>query len=201
MKSKKYLLPVLVALLALTLAACAGKKEAATTALTAAENAFEAVKGELVKYVPDEAKLVEDAIVAAKNNLANNNFDAVITAVKDIPAKVNELIALAETKKAELTRFWEETSAGMPGKLDAIKTKLDALFATKRLPAGLDKTTLEGAKTSFDEVTAMWTEAQTSFTSGDVADAATKANAVNEKINEVMVTIGLKQPLAAIPGN
>ncbi len=197
MKSTKHLLPVLVSVMCLMLAACgAGKKLAATTALQAAEDAYNAAKVELVKYIPDEAKGVEDAIASAKENLSQNKFDEVLTAVKVLPDKVKELIALAETKKIELTKSWEEMSAGMPTMLEEIKSKLDALSAGRKLPAGMDKATLDGAKGAYETASTMWTEAQTAFSAGDVADAMTKANTVKEKVVEAMTALGMQPPVA-----
>jgi hypothetical protein len=197
-KSKKYLILILVVAIGLCLAACgAGKKAATTAAIKAAEDAFNAAKVELVKYVPDEAKGVEDAINGAKENLGNRKFDAALEAVKGIPDKVKELTALATAKKDELTKSWEEMSGGMPKMLATIKSRLDILSASKKLPANLDKAKLEVAKSGYEAATTMWDEAQTAFSGGNVADAMAKAKTVQEKAVEVMTTIGMQLPAAA----
>lgn len=198
MKSKKYLVLILAVALGLCLAACgAGKKSAATTAIKAAEDAYNAVKGELAQYVPDEAKGVEDAINGAKENLNKRNFDAALAAAKAIPDKVKELTALAATKKDELTKGWAEISGGLPKMLETIKSRLDILSASKRLPANLDKAKLEGAKSGYETAAAMWDEAQAAFSGGNLPDAMTKAKTVQEKAVEVMTALGMKLPAAA----
>jgi hypothetical protein len=197
MKSKKYLALMLVVALGLLLAACgAGKKAAATAAIKAAEDAYNAVKTELMQYVPDEATAVEEAITGAKDNFTQNNFDAAIEAVKGIPDKIAELSALAATKKEELTKAWGELSGGMPQVLETIKSRLDVLMASKKLPAGLDKAKLDLAKTGYETASNMWNEANDTFNAGNVADAMANAKTVQEKAVEVMTTLGMQIPAA-----
>lgn len=200
MKSKKYLIPILAVIIGLSLVACgASNKEAATTALKAAEESFNAVKGEVVKYIPDQARGVEDAIKAAKENFDKGNFDAALNAAKAIPEKVKELAAAAAAKKAELAKSWEAMSGGLPKMLDAVKSRLDILSQSKKLPENLDKVKLEGAKTVYEDAAKMWADAQSAFTGGNVADAVAKATTVKEKALEVMTSLGMQLPAAAAP--
>jgi hypothetical protein len=132
MKSKKYLIPILFVVIGLFLAACAASsKEPAAAAIKVAEESWNAVKGEVVKYIPEQAKGVEDAIKGAKENFDKGNFDAALTAAKAIPDKVKELTAAAAAKKTELAKSWEEMSGGLPKMLDAVKSRLDILSASK----------------------------------------------------------------------
>jgi len=198
MNSKKYAVLFLVAIIGLSLAACgSGKKTAATAAIKAAEDAYNAVKNDLVQYVPDEAKGIEDAISSAKENLEKREFDAALNAVKAIPDKVKELTAAAEAKKAELGAGWEELSGELPKMLETIKSRLDVLSASKKLPANLNKAALDGAKSGYEMAAGMWGEATAAFSAGNLADAMAKAKTVQEKAVEVMTTLGMKVPEAA----
>jgi hypothetical protein len=197
MKSKKYAVLILVVAIGLCLTACgAGKKAAATAAIKAAEDAYNAIKAEVVNYVPDEAKAVEDAINGAKENLDKRNFDAALVAAKAIPDRVKELTALAMTKKDELTQGWQEMSGGMPKMLETIKSRLDILSASRKLPANLDKAKLDVAKTGYEAAAKMWDEAQAAFSGGNLADAMAKAKTVQEKAVEVMTSLGMQVPAA-----
>jgi hypothetical protein len=197
MRSKRILVTLLCAVIGIALVACAGNKDAASTAIKAAEDAFNAVKGEAVKYVPDKAKAVEDSINAAKDIFNKGNYDAALNAAKAIPEKVKELSAAAAAKKAELTKSWEEMSAGLPKMLDAVKSRLDILSKSKKLPAGLDKAKLEGAKSGYEAAVKMWDDAKAAFGGGSIADALAKANTVKDKTVEVMTTLGMQAPAAA----
>ena len=197
MRSKRILVTLLCAVIGIALVACAGNKDAASTAIKAAEDAFNAVKAEAVKYVPDKAKAVEDAITAAKGSFDKKDYDAALNAAKAIPEKVKELSAAAAAKKAELTKSWEEMSAGLPKMLDAVKSRLDILSKSKKLPAGLDKAKLEGAKSGYEAAVKMWDDAKAAFAGGSIADALAKANTVKDKTVEVMTTLGMQVPAAA----
>lgn len=192
MNSKKYMILVLVVAMSLCLAACSGGKNAATTAIKAAEDAYNAAKTELVQYVPDDAKTVEDAITAAKASFEKKDYAAALEAVKTVPDKIKELNALAATKKDEMTKGWGELSGAIPGMLETIKTKLDALSAARRLPANLNKELLEGAKSGFETATTTWAEAQADLTAGDLPTAMAKAKTVQEKAAELMTALGIE---------
>lgn len=200
MKSKRILVTVLCAVIGLALVACAGNKDAASTAIKAAEDAFNAVKGEAMKYVPDKVKAIEDSIKAAKDTFDKGNYDAALSAAKAIPDKVKELSAAAAAKKAELAKAWEEMSGGMPKMLDAVKSRLDILSKSKKLPEGLDKVKLEGAKSGYETAAKMWDDAMAAFAGGNMADAMAKATTVKEKAVEVMKTLGMQVPAAATKG-
>jgi hypothetical protein len=195
MKSKKFLVLLLVVAVSLCLAGCgAGKKTAATTAIKAAEDAYTTVKDDLVKYVPEEAKKVEDAIADAKESLTKKKFDEAIAKVKEIPAKVTDLTAMAKAKKDETIMSWAAMSKATPEMLEAIKGKLGALSKVKKLPAGLDKTKLDTCKGDYEAAVKMWDEAKAASDAGNVADAVTKGKAVEEKAMGIMTTLGMKVP-------
>jgi len=200
MKSKKYLIPILFVVIGLFLVACAASsKEPAAAAIKVAEESWNAVKGEVAKYIPDQAKGVEDAIKGAKENFDKGNFDAALAAAKAIPDKVKELTAAAVAKKAELAKSWEEMSGGLPKMLDAIKSRLDILSASKKLPENLDKAKLEGAKGGYEAATKMWDDAKAAFAGGNLADAMAKGKTVKEKAVKVMTALGMQVPAAVAP--
>jgi len=201
MNSKKYMIAILFVVSALFQAACSGNKAAATMAVNAAQESFNAVKGEAAQYVPDQAKGVEDALKGAKDNLDKGEYDTALNSAKAIPDSVKGLTAAIAAKKTELTTSFQEMSGGLPKMLDAVKKRLDILSASKSLPANLDKTKLEGAKSGYMTAAQAWTDAQSAFSGGNVADAVAKATMVKDKAVEVMSTLGMKAPAAAAPKN
>jgi hypothetical protein len=199
MKLKKCLIPVLFIVISLFLVACGpANKEPAAAAIKAAEDAFNAVKGEAMKYLPDKANDVEDAIIIAKASFDKGNFDAALETAKPIPEKVRVLTTAVEARKTELTRSWEQLSSGMPGMLDAIKDKLGFLSASKKLPKTLDKAKLEGARADYEAAAKMWDEAKSTFSGGNLADATAKAMAAKEKALAVMNVLGMQAPEAPL---
>ncbi len=194
----KKLFPVMVLSVAvLFLFACASEKEPAQLAIKAAEDALNAVKGEAAKYVPDQLKSVESALKTAKDNFEKKEYKAALESAKDLAAKAKELASAAAAKKAELTKSWEGMSAGLPKMVEAIKSRVDILSKSKKLPANLDKAKFEGAKAGLAEITKTWTDAQDAFKTGSLTDALGKAKTVKDKATEIMNTLGMQVPAAA----
>ncbi len=187
---------VLIAALALVACESADKAPAAA-AITAAQTALDAVRAEAAKFVPDQVKAVEDALTTAKANFEKQDFKAALASAQDAAAKTKDLGAAAAAKKAELTKAWEEMSSGVPKMAEAIKGRVEILSKSKKLPAGLDKAKLDGAKAGLAALDQSWTEAADAFKSGNVTDAVAKAKTAKDKAVEVMTALNMTVPSAA----
>ena len=192
------ILPIaMVLLFALALGACSQAKAPAEAAIKAAEAALNAGKAEAMKYVPDQVKAAEDALKAAKDAFAKGDYKAATDAAAGVSAKAKDLAAAAAAKKAELTKAWEEQSTLLPNMIAAIKSRVDVLSKSKKLPANLDKEKFEGAKQGLAEIDKTWGEASSAFKEGGLPDAVAKAKSVKEKAVEIMTTLGMQVPEAA----
>jgi len=182
----------------LSLAACeSADKAPAAAAIAAAQSALEGVRSEAAKYFPDQVKSVDDALATAKANFEKKDYKTALATAQDAGTKAKELGAAATAKKAELAKAWEEMSSGVPKLAEAIKSRVDILSQSKRLPAGLDKAKLDGAKSGLAEVNQTWTEASDAFKAGNVTDAVAKGKAARDKAVEVMTALNMTVPQAA----
>ncbi len=198
MPVKKILSLALVALFALSLGACGDKaKGPAETALKAAEEALNAGKAEAMKYIPDQVASVEEALKKAKELFQKGDYAGATSAAGAVAAKAKDLAAAAMAKKDELTKGWEEQAKLVPNMIAAIKSRVDILSKSKKLPATLDQAKFDGAKSGLAEITKNWEEASSAFASGALADASAKAKSVKEKAVEIMNTLGMQVPEAA----
>jgi hypothetical protein len=189
---------ITAAIAGLVLVACeSADKAPAAAAITTAQTAIDAVKGEAAKYVPDQVKSVEDMLATAKANFERKDFKAALTGAQDAAAKAKDLGVAVAAKKTELTKAWEEISGGVPQMAAAIKSRVDILSQSKKLPAGLDKAKLDGAKSDLAALNQSWTEASEAFKSGNVTDAVAKARAAKDKAVEVMTALNMTVPQAA----
>ena len=124
------------------LVACeSADKAPAAAAITTAQAAIDAVKGEAAKYVPDQVKSVEDMLATAKANFERKDFKAALTGAQDAAAKAKDLGVAVAATKAELTKAWEEISGGVPQMAAAIQSRVDILSQSKKLPAGRSEVT------------------------------------------------------------
>ncbi len=170
-------------------ASCSRDKEPAELAIKGAEEALNAAKGEIAKYVPDQLKGLEGAIKGAKEKLEKKEYTEALNAVKDLPGKVKEAVAAAAAKKAELTKNWEALSAELPKMVEDLKAKMEALGKAKKLPAGMDKAKLEGAKTGLEEITKGWADVEGVFKGGNLSDALAKANELKGKAGALLASL------------
>jgi len=194
---KKWLKHMALMVLVLFAAACGSDTKPAEEAIKAAGAAIDSAKGEAVKYIPDQVKGLEDGLRAAKDAFAKKDYKAALSAAKDLPGKAKDLAAAAAAKKTELTKAWEEMSGGLPRMVEAIKSRVDVLSKSKKLPANIDKAKFDGVKAGLPEVTQIWEDAQKAFSGGNLADAVSKAKTLKDKAVEMMTTLGMQVPTGA----
>ena len=188
----------LVVVASLFLVSCeSADKAPAAAAISAAQSALDAVRGDAAKYVPGQVSAVESAIASAKASFDKNDYKAALTSAQDAAAKAKDLTTAAAAKKAELAKTWEDMSGGLPKMAEAIKSRVDILSQSKKLPAGLDRDKLEGAKAGLASLNQSWTEASDAARAGDMNDAITKAQAAKAKAVEVMTALNMQVPEAA----
>jgi hypothetical protein len=195
---RRYICNVVIMILTATLlAACgSGDKGPAETALKAAEEAINTAKAEVSKYMPDQASSLDSALAATREKLNKGDYKAVLSEAPALTSKAQEVASAAAAKKAELTKSWEGLSSGMPRVVEAIKSRVDILSQSKKLPAGMNADTLAQAKAGLSEITQQWTAATEASKSGNLMDAVTKASSVKVKAAEVLTLLKMPVPEA-----
>jgi len=184
-------------LVAILVAACgSADKGPAETALKAAEEAINSAKGEASKYVPDQVSSLDSALAATREKLSKGDYKAVLSEAPALTSKAQEIASAAAAKKAELTKSWEGLSSGMPRVVEAIKSRVDILSQSKKLPAGMSAETLAQAKAGLSEITQQWTAATEASKGGNLMDAVAKASSVKVKAAEVLTLLKMPVPEA-----
>src|SRR4030095_9163665 len=188
---------IVMILAAILMAACGGgDKGPAETALKAAEAAIDSAKGEASKYMPDQVKSLESALSSTREQLSKGDYKAVRSQPPPLTSKAQEVASAAAAKKAELAKSWEDMSAGMPKVVEAIKSRVDILSQSKKLPAGMNAETLAQAKAGLNEITQQWTAATEASKGGNLMDAVAKASSVKVKAAEVLTLLKMPVPEA-----
>jgi len=188
---------VIMILAATLLAACgSGDKGPAETALKAAEAAINSAKGEASNYMPDQVKALDSSLAATREKLSKGDYKSVLSEAPALTSKAQEIASAAAAKKAELTKSWEGLSSGMPRVVDAIKSRVDILSQSKKLPAGMSAETLAQAKAGLSEITQQWTAATEASKGGNLMDAVAKASSVKVKAAEVLTLLKMPVPEA-----
>ena len=183
-------------LIALTLVAaasgCASAKGNAEDAIAAADSTLQTVAADAQAYVPDLYTAAGAKVAAARTDFDAGNYADALVQAQEAATEVGGLGAAITARKDELTAAWTAMSDSLPGMVQAIQTRVDELSKMRRLPTGVTKEGLDGAKVTLQEMTAMWTQATEAYGNGNLADAASLGTAVKTKAAEVMAALGMK---------
>ena len=196
---RRYISVVVVMIFAgaLILSACSSGKGPAEEAIKVAETAVNGAKAEAMKIVPDQFKSLETALSSAKDKFNKKDYKAALADAQAIPGKVKEVLEAVKAKKEAFTKTWNDLSEGLPKMVGAIKSRIDILSKSKKLPANLPKEKFEEAKSGYETAVKDWGTAQESFKAGNLADAVSKGNSIKEKAAQVMQILGMPVPAAA----
>ncbi len=172
--------------------ACNSGKAPAEAAMKLAEEAVAGAQTEAANLVPDDMKSLSDDMAAARAQMDKGDYKTALASAQAIQQKANDVLAKAKTKKDELTAAWGQLSDSVPKMIDAVKSRVDILSQSKKLPKGMDAAKLASAKDGLAAATAGWGEAQEAFKAGKWSDAIAKGTSVKEKATEVMATLGMQ---------
>jgi hypothetical protein len=168
---------------ALFLVACG--KGPAEQAIKAADAALQAARPEIEKYVPSEFAQLTQGLAAAKAQFDKGDYKGALASAQDLVPKIQAAVEAAKKKKEELIAAFTQLKASLPGMVQGLTSQLAALAAAKKLPAGVDKATVEAAQSNLGGVTKTWTDALASFEKGDVIQAVDQANKVKAAVEEL----------------
>ena len=199
MRKQIYRIAVLLVSCALVVA-CGQDKKLAEAALMTADEAVKAASPDIGQYAADSWKGVTDSLKAAQDAFARKDYKAALAGASEIAQKVQEAASVAMAKKDELTKAWTEMSEGLPKMVEAIKSRVDILSASKKLPTGMDKAKLEEAKSGLAAASQMWSEASDAAKAGNLTDGVAKANSVKDKAAQLMQGLGMSLPSAMSGG-
>jgi hypothetical protein len=178
----------------LVIAACAGQKGPATTAMTAAEGALATIKDDAARYLPEELKGAEGTLASLKNSLEKGDYKAVLAGAPALMGSLDTLkthvgAKLEEAKAA--TAEWASYATDLPKMVEAIQSRVTTLASAKKLPSGLNAAAVDTAKNGLESMKSAWTDASAAFTGGNAIDAVAKAKAVKAKGEEVLKLLGM----------
>jgi hypothetical protein len=189
-----------LALVAFATFACG--RGTAREALTAADTAVSSARAEGAKYVPDQFEALSDAAASARSRFDSRDYEGALEAAQAIPARAILVMQAAGVKKRELMESWKAMEGALPAMVTDIQKRVIELAAAKRLPAGLNQTGIETAKTTLEAMTAMWAEAGRALSAGDIMAAVTKGGQVKATAEDLMTTLGMTRAVtASAPGS
>ena len=178
---------------AVILAACTSQKEPAEHAVAKVDASLNEFRADAQQYAADQLKSVDASVGRLKENLAKQDYSAVVQTAPSVMADLEALKSTVATAKsdAEATLAaaqseWNDLSASVPPMVEKLQAKVDQLSKTHKFPKGMDKAGFDAAKTGFEGLKTEWTEAGTEFASGQAANAVRKARNAKAKAEELI---------------
>lgn len=196
MRISRAFLPLVAGALLLT--AC-GNEQPANNAVTQADAALSPMRDDASKFAPDELKAADATLAKMKEDLAKEDYKAVVGAVPQFNNDVKtlqETLVQRQTLAAAAQNEWDTLNAEVPKAVEAIQVRVDSLKGA-RLPKEISKENYEAAKTELETVKATWTEATAAASTGDTATAADKGRTVAAKVEEIKNELAMNPALAS----
>jgi hypothetical protein len=172
--------------------ACNSGKAPAEAALKLAEEAVNSARTEAENLVPDDFRSLSDDLAAAKDAYAKKDYKGALAAAQSIQQKANDVTAKAKARKDELAASWNTVAADVPKAVEAVKSRVDMLSQSKKLPKGLDAAKFESAKNDLTAATSTWAEAQAAQAAGKWDEAIDKAKQAKDKAMAAMASLGMQ---------
>jgi hypothetical protein len=186
---------VFFGVLAITVAACAGRKVPAQKLLADIEATVTAASTEAAKYVPDQLMDVQAKYAELKASFDKQDYAAVIGGAPPVFAAAQTLATAAAAKKDQVLKAlndqWMALAGTVPEYTTAVQNRIDVLRkkSSKKVAAGLD---LDAAKLSLDQATSLWSKAQAAFAGGNMDEAVRTAQDVKSRVEAVAATLKLE---------
>jgi entry exclusion lipoprotein TrbK len=177
-----------------------GNKEPATNAVTMATEAVEKVRVDATQYAPKELAAADATLARMKQNLAKEEYKAVMDDVPKINADYKTVIETSESMKtlsAAAQNEWQELNTEVPQTVQEIESRVDTL-SKNVLPKEITKETLASAKTELETLKATWAEATAAASAGDTFAATDKGRSAQMKGEKLKDQLGIGSTVASL---
>jgi hypothetical protein len=184
---------------AMLMLACSSQKAPAEEAIAKIDSSLETIHDTAAKYVPDTLKSVESQVSTLKQSFAKGDYSGVLAAAPAVTTAIKALRDDAQTKASEadaalakVKQQWRTLTYEVPKLVADLHTQVDTLSSARSLPRGVTKASFASAKEGVASLDTLWSDANSTVSSGDYAGAVTKGQAVKDKATELMHTLGMK---------
>lgn len=176
------------------LAGCASHKEPAEQAVANIEKSLQGAAATAEKYLPEQYATVAASVEGLRQNLAAEDYGAVVAAAPGVADQVRKLIADSAIRKAqvkvEMENEWVELVKTMPADIGAVDTRI-LRMSGGRLPAGMSRDAFKEKVAEFDAAKATWGRAAEAGNAGDLETAVTLSREAKATIDGVKEAFGM----------
>jgi PBP1b-binding outer membrane lipoprotein LpoB len=188
---------IFAALLALALAGCSGKKDAAQSLVWEIAATLSAAEPEAAKYIPEQLAEVQTKLTDLRAAFDKKDYAGVIAAAPGVLDQAQALATAAAAKKDQILKAqndaWTNLAAVLPDEVTALQGRLNELNSkkpVKKARSGTPKAVdLTAAGAAMTDITALWSKAQAAFAGGNLDEAVATATDVKARADALSVTL------------
>jgi hypothetical protein len=176
---------VFAALLAISMAGCSGRKDAAQSLVLEIVATVAAAEPEAAKYVPDQLKDVQTKLTDVRTLFDSGDYAGVVASAPAVLVAAQSLATSAAAKKDALLKAqnetWTDLASMLSDEVTALQSRVDQLNSKnpgKKAPKGVDAAVAGAAMT---DITLLWSKAQAAFAGGNLDEALATAKDVKTK--------------------
>lgn len=182
------------------LAACS-QKQPAQKMIGDIDGLVNSAAADAAQYAPDQLQDVQSKLGDLRASFDKGDYKAVVSAAPPVMSAAQSLEGAATAKKDEVMKQlrteWMNFASSLPENATEIQNRI--IFLSKKenksLASGVD---LDAARSSLDQVGALWSKAQSAYSAGNLPDAVTTAKSVKSGEDALAASMKLdfKQPAA-----
>jgi len=193
--AKRFANLLVVGFTVLQLAGCANKMELARQALDQVSDAVATASADATEYVPEQVAGLQRETAELNALYENKDYARVLARAPAVLADAKIVAADAQGKKAEKAKTaaaqWSGFAALLPQWITSVKSRIDALSKTKRVPKDIS---LGVAKSAMADAADGWERAQADKESGKLDEAIATAKDVKAKTESAAAALKLQLP-------
>ena len=167
----------------LTVTACESRRQApAERAIAEIEAVLTEAGTAPAKYIPGELADVRAKLEELEHDYDARRYETLLTRAPAILAAARALAPTAAARAAELDRAlrdeWATLAEAVPSELTVVAERFDRLATGRKLPSGVSRDDVLGARGRLRDALALWDRARQEAEAGRLPEAVTLAHQV-----------------------
>ena len=162
---------------------CGTSRNAAESALSAAEKAYAGIRDQATNVAPDEAHGIESGLAAARASFGRNEYREAAEAAGLLQTRIKTLSDSLPSLTSRLEADWKSLADTVPGTLKTVQRKIDDFG---KPPAGAPgRAQYDGAVAQLAQSKQQWAQADSLAAQGRLAQAVS----LGEQVRTGMVSV------------
>jgi hypothetical protein len=180
----------------LSLIGCDADKQPAERAYAQVESSVAPVREMLEKYAPEDYEQLNQLMDGMRSKLNTGDYEGVMQMKDQVMNQLVKASSAAGLKKNEvahaLSANWKAMTATVPGQIEQVTDRVNALLSAPKLPAGISRDTVVRSQAIVAQLSGQWNAAMASAQRSAFDDAVKQGQEVKKRCADVATALNLK---------